>query len=96
MALCLKKSEGVNVTMCFLLSYNILVPRYLILVMNELTFNEVLNGCLVVYGHERDWYRVVNVLRTCYTRTHGYSLVAFKQLYLIRERERQLLMYSLD
>ena len=37
---------------------------------------------------------ILNLARTCYTR--GYSLVAFKQLYLVREREWHFLMYSLD
>ena len=32
------------------------------------------------------------MVRTCTCYTSGYSLLAFKQLYLVRERERQLLI----
>ena len=41
-------------------------------------------------SHECNWSRIINVAHVCCT--HGYSLVASKQLY--RESKRQ--MYSLD
>ena len=76
------------------------LPNVLLFLVNQvltdqlccLLLHEVLTRCM--NSHEPDWYRVVNVAHTRYTR--GYSLIAFKQLYLIREREKKLLMYLLD